>query len=81
MALNGASSLERSSGSSCIRLLQPQLPCPPGMQANFKGFTFVDESSMDEHMQGIGRSAKNEDDDMDEDEKRDQDWEDPFRCT
>ncbi|KAG0649580.1 Serine threonine-kinase SCH9 [Hyphodiscus hymeniophilus] len=46
--------------------------------ANFKGFTFVDESSMDEHMQGIGRSVKDEYDDMDEDEKRDQDWEDPF---
>ncbi|KAI6246454.1 Serine/threonine-protein kinase SCH9 [Erysiphe necator] len=29
-------------------------PLSPGMQANFKGFTFVDESSMDENMAGIG---------------------------
>ena len=48
------------------------------MQANFKGFTFVDEGSLDEHMQGIGRSVKDEYDEMSEDEKKDQDWEDPF---
>ncbi|KAL3427824.1 hypothetical protein PVAG01_01333 [Phlyctema vagabunda] len=46
-----------------------------GMQANFKGFTFVDESSMDENMRG---RVKDDFDDMDEDEKRQQDWEDPF---
>jgi len=50
-------------------------PLSPTMQLNFKGFTFVDESSMDEHMRD---RVKDEYDDMDEDEKRDQDWEDPF---
>lgn len=50
-------------------------PLSPGMQANFKGFTFVDESSMDDHMRGRIRSDY---DDMDEDEKKDQEWEDPF---
>jgi protein-serine/threonine kinase len=45
------------------------------MQANFKGFTFVDESSLQEHMAG---RVKEDFDDMDEDEKRDQDWEEPF---
>jgi hypothetical protein len=41
------------------------------MQANFKGFTFVDESSIDEHMRD---RTKQEFDEMDEDEKKDQDW-------
>jgi protein-serine/threonine kinase len=45
------------------------------MQANFKGFTFVDENSIDEHMQS---RVRQEMDDMDEDEKREQDWEDRF---
>lgn len=27
-------------------------PLSPGMQANFRGFTFVDESSIDEHLGG-----------------------------
>jgi len=35
-----------------------------------------DESSMEEHMQG--RGIKEEYDDMDEDEKADQEWEDPL---
>jgi serine/threonine protein kinase SCH9 len=31
----------------------PSPPLSPGMQANFKGFSFVDESSMDENMRGL----------------------------
>jgi hypothetical protein len=27
-------------------------PLSPGMQANFRGFTFVDESSIDDHFSG-----------------------------
>lgn len=76
-ALNGASSLN-ARAAALASGVATSTPLSPGMQANFKGFTFVDESSMDEHMQGIGRSVKDEYDDMDEDEKRDQDWEDPF---
>jgi protein-serine/threonine kinase len=45
------------------------------MQANFKGFTFVDESSIDEHM---ASRVKYDYDEMDEDDKKQQDWEDPF---
>ncbi|KAF4628032.1 hypothetical protein G7Y89_g10122 [Cudoniella acicularis] len=45
-------------------------PLSPGLQANFKGFTFVDESLMDEHMQ---TRIKDEYSDMDEDEEREQD--------
>jgi len=42
-------------------------PLSPGMQENFRGFTFVNESSMDDHF--VGRQL----DRMDEDE--DEDWE------
>ena len=48
-------------------------PLSPGMQANFKGFTFVDESNMDEHFRTHDLER------MDEDEKdNDDDWEQPF---
>ncbi len=44
-------------------------PLSPGMQANFKGFTFVDESSIEEHFAGRDVEA------MDEDEKdEDESW-------
>jgi len=76
-ALNGASSLN-ARAAALASGVATSTPLSPGMQANFKGFTFVDESSMDEHMQGLGRSVKDEYDEMDEDDKRDQDWEDPF---
>lgn len=35
--------------------LAASAPLSPGMQANFRGFTFVDESSIDEHFGFIGR--------------------------
>ena len=44
-------------------------PLSPGMQANFRGFTFVDESSIDDHF--VGR--EDFDDHMDEDNM---DWDD-----
>ncbi|KAI5813861.1 ribosomal protein S6 kinase [Pyronema omphalodes] len=40
-------------------------PLSPGMQANFRGFTFVDESSIDEHFGG--RDTDEEMGDMDDD--------------
>jgi protein-serine/threonine kinase len=73
-ALNGAGSLNARAAALAAGVAT-STPLSPGMQANFKGFTFVDESSMDEHMQG---RVKDDYDDMDEDEKREQDWEDPF---
>ncbi|KAK0104691.1 hypothetical protein ONS95_004964 [Cadophora gregata] len=74
-ALNGASSLNARAAALAAGVAT-STPLSPGMQANFKGFTFVDESSMEEHMQA--RGIKDEYDDMDEDEKADQEWEDPL---
>lgn len=46
-------------------------PLSPGMQANFQGFTFVDESSIDDHFVGRGDLDDNmDDDDMDWDDAR-----------
>lgn len=73
-ALNGASSLNARAAALAAGIAT-STPLSPGMQANFKGFTFVDESSMDEHMAG---RVKQDYDEMDEDEKKEQDWEDPF---
>ncbi|KAH6678111.1 BPK2, Sch9-like camp-dependent protein kinase catalytic subunit [Halenospora varia] len=73
-ALNGASSLNARAAALAAGI-DTSTPLSPGMQANFKGFTFVDESSLQEHMQA---RVKDDYDDMDEDEKREQDWEDPF---
>ncbi|KAF4633939.1 hypothetical protein G7Y89_g4178 [Cudoniella acicularis] len=69
-ALNGAGSLNARAAALAAGI-DTSTPLSPGMQANFKGFTFVDESSLQEHMQG---RIKDDYDDMDEDEK----WEDPF---
>lgn len=37
-------------------------PLSPGMQANFRGFTFVDESSIDEHFLARDELARMEED-------------------
>ncbi|KAI9738054.1 MAG: hypothetical protein M1818_005482 [Claussenomyces sp. TS43310] len=73
-ALNGASSLNARAAALAAGVAT-STPLSPGMQANFKGFTFVDENSIDENMRG---RVKDDYDEMDEDEKREQDWEDPF---
>jgi serine/threonine protein kinase len=75
-ALMGASSLNARAAALAAGI-DTSTPLSPGMQANFKGFTFVDESSLSEHMQARGH-IKDDYDDMDEDEKREQDWEEPF---
>lgn len=46
-------------------------PLSPTTQANFQGFTFVDESSLDDHMKG-----RYIDEDMDDVDRRDNDWDD-----
>jgi serine/threonine protein kinase len=68
-ALNGAGSLNARAAALAAGVAT-STPLSPGMQANFKGFTFVDESSIDEHMRD---RTKQEFDEMDEDEKKDQD--------
>lgn len=51
-------------------------PLSPGMQANFKGFTFVDESNIDEHF--ISHDLEKMDEDERADDDDDDDWEQPF---
>ncbi|KAI1107591.1 kinase-like domain-containing protein [Jackrogersella minutella] len=46
-------------------------PLSPSTQANFQGFTFVDESSLDDHMRG-----RYVDEEMDDADHRDNDWDD-----
>jgi serine/threonine protein kinase len=70
--MNGASSLNARAAALAAGVAT-STPLSPTMQANFKGFTFVDESSIDEHMQG---RIRYEDESMDEDEKHQDDWED-----
>jgi len=52
-------------------------PLSPSVQANFQGFTFVDESALDDHMRDR-YGNKYEDEDMDDvsDRKKDDDWDD-----
>ncbi|KAI0125566.1 kinase-like domain-containing protein [Xylariales sp. AK1849] len=46
-------------------------PLSPSIQANFQGFTFVDESSLDDHM-----AARYDDEDMKDANRRDSEWDD-----
>jgi serine/threonine protein kinase SCH9 len=73
-ALNGVSSLN-ARAAALASGIATSTPLSPGMQANFVGFTYVDESSMDDNMRG---RVKEEFDEMDEDDKKDREWEDPF---
>lgn len=65
-ALETSSSLNARAAALTSGAMPDSTPLSPGMQANFKGFTFVDESTMDEQFQA--RDIKNE---MDEDEADD----------
>jgi len=56
-------------------------PLSPSVQANFQGFTFVDESALEDHMKdryGNRYGNRYEDEDMDDaaDRRRDDDWDD-----
>ncbi|KFY28718.1 hypothetical protein V493_02801 [Pseudogymnoascus sp. VKM F-4281 (FW-2241)] len=61
-ALNGASSLNARAAALAAGIVT-STPLSPGMQANFKGFTFVDENSIDDHFQD---HTKYDIDEMDE---------------
>ncbi|KAI9821372.1 MAG: hypothetical protein M1832_003378 [Thelocarpon impressellum] len=72
-ALNGASSL--NARAAALANAQPDsTPLSPGMQANFRGFTFVDESTIEDQFRGRERDdlevmeedAREEDDDWGE---------------
>ena len=67
-ALADTQSLNESAVHKAGGPMAASTPLSPGMQANFKGFTFVDESTIDEHFKGsnLGRMdehAAEEDDD------------------
>ncbi|KAL8944541.1 MAG: hypothetical protein Q9211_000552 [Gyalolechia sp. 1 TL-2023] len=50
-ALETSSSLNARAAALTSGAIPDSTPLSPGMQANFKGFTFVDESTMDEQFQ------------------------------
>ncbi|KAH8695386.1 putative camp-dependent protein kinase-like protein [Talaromyces proteolyticus] len=66
-ALDHSTSLNDRAAALASGLMPGSTPLSPGMQANFKGFTFVNESSMDHHLKDHG-------DRMDEDMKDDDTW-------
>ena len=73
-ALTNSSSLNARAAALATGAVPASTPLSPGMQANFKGFTFVDESNIDEHFKNNGHMDK-----MDEDVREaDDDWEHAF---
>jgi serine/threonine protein kinase len=66
-ALTGASSLNARAAALAGTNLAASTPLSPTMQANFKGFTYVDDSAIDEH---LGRH--------DTYEEEDEPWEDLY---
>lgn len=60
-ALNGASSLNARAAALASGIDNATTPLSPTMQANFKGFTFVDESSIEKNVKDA--DAMDEDDD------------------
>src|SRR5690606_4674763 len=77
-ALDTSQSLNARAAALAGVAMGASTPLSPGMQANFKGFTFVNESSMDYHMKDVQRSSNR--DHMDED-MRDDSWDQRDRST
>ncbi|QKX57302.1 uncharacterized protein TRUGW13939_04414 [Talaromyces rugulosus] len=73
-ALDNSSSLNDRAAALANGLMPGSTPLSPGMQANFKGFTFVTESSMDHHLQEHKER-------MDEEMKDDDSWHRHQRST
>lgn len=69
-ALNNSGSLNERA-AALARGFATSTPLSPSVQANFQGFTFVDESALDDHMRD-----RFTDDEMDVDRHRDNDWDD-----
>lgn len=68
-ALKNPAALNERAAALAAGAMPASTPLSPGMQANFKGFTFVDESTMDEQFKGTDLEK------MDEDNDEDDDWE------
>ena len=62
-ALENSSSLNARAAQLAGGGMPDSTPLSPGMQANFKGFTFVDESTMDEQFRGNDLEQMDEDED------------------
>ncbi|KAL8719479.1 MAG: hypothetical protein Q9225_003529, partial [Loekoesia sp. 1 TL-2023] len=60
-ALETSSSLNARAAALTSGAIPTSTPLSPGMQANFKGFTFVDESTMDEQFQAKDANHMDED--------------------
>ncbi|MCJ1455340.1 hypothetical protein MMC28_005694 [Mycoblastus sanguinarius] len=60
-ALDNSSSLNERAAALAGGAAPDSTPLSPGMQANFKGFTFVDESTMDEQFKGHDLESMDED--------------------
>jgi serine/threonine protein kinase SCH9 len=67
-ALDHSSSLNDRAAALAGGIAPASTPLSPGMQANFKGFTFVNESTMDHHLKASNDQR------MDEDVKEDETW-------
>lgn len=72
-ALNTSSSLNARAAALAAGAMPASTPLSPGMQANFKGFTFVDENSIDRQFRDRASDA------MDEDPIDDDHWADEGR--
>jgi serine/threonine protein kinase len=71
-ALDTSSSLNARAAALATGNMPASTPLSPGMQAEFKGFTFVDESSLDQHFDG------SHDDHMDDLKDERDDWSRPY---
>jgi serine/threonine protein kinase len=67
-ALQNSESLNARAAALAAGAMPASTPLSPGMQANFKGFTFVDESSIHDHFRS------NDLERMEEDGKEGDDW-------
>lgn len=76
-ALQNSSSLNARAAALAAGITA-STPLSPGMQANFKGFTFVDESTMEEQFRGHDLEKMDEGEKDDEKDEDDDDWEQPF---
>jgi serine/threonine protein kinase len=73
-ALNGNGSLNARAAALASGVNPASTPLSPTMQANFAGFTFTDQSTME---QQFAHRPTNDMERMDEDEKDDVDWDKP----
>jgi protein-serine/threonine kinase len=74
-ALDHSTSLNARAAALAGATMAASTPLSPGMQANFKGFTFVNESTMDQHLKDVHHDR------MDEDVKEDDGWDQPGKSA